>query len=81
MPTSNARNSAMLKEAATFADHLKHCEKDIRTLKNASEGTATPLSLCVRQKLESCVRPGCQDNIFCLGTKPKDGPKMPQRKA
>lgn len=38
MPTSNARNSAMLKEAATFADHLKHCEKDIRTLKNSSEG-------------------------------------------
>lgn len=41
MPTSNARNSAMLKEAATFADHLKHCEKDIRTLKNSSEGDAT----------------------------------------
>ena len=38
MPTSNARNSAMLKEAATFADHLKHCEKDIRILKNSSEG-------------------------------------------
>jgi hypothetical protein len=38
MPTSNARNCAMLKEAATFADHLKHCEKDIRNLKNASEG-------------------------------------------
>ena len=28
----------MLKEAATFADHLKHCEKDIRNLKNSSEG-------------------------------------------
>ena len=38
MPTSNARNTAMLKEAATFADHLKHCEKDIRNLKNSSEG-------------------------------------------
>lgn len=80
MPTSNARNSAMLKEAATFADHLKHCEKDIRTLKNASEGTATP-SRCVKCKKESCVRPGYQDILCCSGTTPKDGPKMPERKA
>ncbi len=51
MPTSNARNSAMLKEAATFADHLKHCEKDIRNLKNSSEGEANhlcaPIRLCL----------------------------------
>jgi hypothetical protein len=28
----------MLKEASEFAGHLKRCEKDIRTLKNATEG-------------------------------------------
>jgi len=28
----------MLKEAGEFAAHLKRCEKDIRTLKNATEG-------------------------------------------
>jgi hypothetical protein len=28
----------MLKEASEFAAHLKRCEKDIRTLKNATEG-------------------------------------------
>ena len=36
--TSNARNEHMLKEAGDFALHLKHCEKDIRGLKNATEG-------------------------------------------
>ena len=36
--TSNARNEHMLKEAGDFANHLKHCEKDIRALKNATEG-------------------------------------------
>lgn len=37
----------MLKEAATFADHLKHCEKDIRNLKNSSEGeTITRMKVC-----------------------------------
>lgn len=28
----------MLKEAGEFATHLKRCEKDIRALKNATEG-------------------------------------------
>jgi hypothetical protein len=38
--TSNARNEQMLKEAGDFANHLKHCEKSIRELKVATEGTA-----------------------------------------
>ncbi len=38
--TANARNEAMMKEAGEFAVHLKRCEKDIRTLKNATEGTS-----------------------------------------
>ena len=41
--TSNARNEHMLKEAGDFAHHLKHCEKDIRGLKNATEGGVPPL--------------------------------------
>ena len=47
--TSNARNEAMLREAGDFANHLKRCEKDIRSLKDATKGqlkllkfTATP---------------------------------------
>lgn len=36
--TPNTRNEMMLKEAGEFATHLKRCEKDIRTLKNATEG-------------------------------------------
>ena len=31
----------MLKEAGEFASHLKRCEKDIRSLKNATEGTVS----------------------------------------
>lgn len=37
--TPNTRNEMMLKEAGEFAMHLKRCEKDIRALKNATEGT------------------------------------------
>ena len=36
--TPNTRNEMMLKEAGEFAMHLKRCEKDIRALKNATEG-------------------------------------------
>lgn len=36
--TPNTRNEMMLKEAGEFANHLKRCEKDIRILKNATEG-------------------------------------------
>lgn len=36
--TSNSRNENMLREAGDFAGHLKRCEKEIRTLKNATEG-------------------------------------------
>ena len=36
--TVNLRNEAMMKEAGDFASHLRRCEKDIRTLKNATEG-------------------------------------------
>ena len=38
--TANARNEAMMREAGDFAVHLKRCEKDIRTLKNATEGAS-----------------------------------------
>lgn len=38
-PTTNARNEAMLAEAGEFANHLKRCEKDIRGLKQTTEGT------------------------------------------
>ena len=38
VPTPNARNTAMLREAADFAAALKRCEKDIRGVKNAAEG-------------------------------------------
>jgi hypothetical protein len=36
--TSNSRNELMLTDAGEFAGHLKRCEKDIRGLKNATEG-------------------------------------------
>ena len=38
LSTPNTRNEMMLKEAGEFAGHLKRCEKDIRALKNATEG-------------------------------------------
>ena len=41
--TPNTRNEMMLKEASEFAGHLKRCEKDIRALKNATEGKAVRL--------------------------------------
>ena len=37
-PTTNARNEAMLAEAGEFANHLRKCEKDIRGLKQTTEG-------------------------------------------
>ena len=40
-PTTNARNEAMLTEAGEFANHLKRCEKDIRGLKQTTEGEST----------------------------------------
>lgn len=36
--TPNYRNEIMLKEAGDFANHLKRCEKDIRAMKNITEG-------------------------------------------
>lgn len=36
--SSNARNELMLRDAGEFAGHIKRCEKDIRVLKNATEG-------------------------------------------
>jgi hypothetical protein len=41
--TPNTRNEMMLKEAGEFASHLKRCEKDIRALKNATEGAPPPI--------------------------------------
>ena len=38
--SSNARNELMLRDAGEFAGHIKKCEKDIRILKNATEGLA-----------------------------------------
>ncbi len=54
--SSNARNELMLRDAGEFAGHIKRCEKDIRILKNATEGTqldkqiaysSSPSTLCV----------------------------------
>lgn len=39
--TPNTRNEMMLKEAGEFAGHLRRMEKDIRGLKNATEGLLT----------------------------------------
>ena len=36
--TTNSRNEAMMNEAGEFASHLKRCEKDIRALKQTTEG-------------------------------------------
>lgn len=45
--TSNSRNENMLREAGDFAGHLKRCEKEIRTLKNATEGAPwAPVAQC-----------------------------------
>lgn len=44
--TSNSRNENMLREAGEFAGHLKRCEKEIRTLKNATEGAPVPNCSC-----------------------------------
>ena len=41
--TPNARNEAMTAEAGDFANHLKRCEKDIRTLRNATESECSLL--------------------------------------
>ena len=49
--TSNARNEHMLKEAGDFANHLKHCEKDIRALKNATEGGSSDTHSSVHDAL------------------------------
>jgi hypothetical protein len=43
LATPNTRNEMMLKEASEFASHLKRCEKDIRTLKNATEGAKSAI--------------------------------------
>ena len=55
LPTSNARNTSMLREAAVFADHLKHCEKDIRNLKNASEGETNYLNANSDARFDRCT--------------------------
>jgi hypothetical protein len=39
------RNELMLQEAGEFANHLKKIEKDIRGLKNATEGRAGCMAL------------------------------------
>ena len=44
-PTTNARNEAMLAEAGEFANHLRRCEKDIRGLKQTTEGVCTANSV------------------------------------
>jgi hypothetical protein len=46
----------MLKEAGEFASHLRRCEKDIRALKNATEGARAggwepARRLCARLRL------------------------------
>ena len=67
--TANLRNEAMMHEAAEFAVHLKRCEKDIRTLKNATEGGPSAVQLhlfaalritgaCDDARVHSCTPPG-----------------------
>ena len=38
----------MLREAGDFANHLKRCEKDIRSLKNATEGKLAPCAIAAQ---------------------------------
>jgi hypothetical protein len=47
--SSNARNELMLRDAGEFAGHIKRCEKDIRILKNATEGTELHKHCCILQ--------------------------------
>jgi len=49
--TVNHRNEAMMKEAGDFALSLRRCEKDIRTLKEATEGLLTTTRLVLSQPL------------------------------
>ena len=53
--TANTRNELMLREAGEFAGHLKRCEKDIRAVKVATEGTRSLSSIlvCCRVLLEN----------------------------
>lgn len=46
----------MLKEAGDFANHLKHCERDIRALKNATEGVSLRLIRNSMLSNISCIR-------------------------
>ncbi len=65
--TVNLRNEAMMKEAGDFALHLRRCEKDIRALKNATEGkavhAAAPAPLAVRLGVQT----NCRSAHPCFG--------------
>ena len=39
----------MLRDAGEFAGHIKRCEKDIRILKNATEGSQLHKHICTLQ--------------------------------
>ncbi len=56
--TPNTRNEMMLTEAGEFAAHLKRCEKDIRTLKNATEG-GCGRGCCCKSAGAGAVAGGC----------------------
>ena len=43
LPTSNARNEAMFKEASDFCVHLKTLERDLRSLHKEVEGESSQL--------------------------------------
>lgn len=51
-PTPNLRNTSMLTEAEMFSNHLKRVEKEIRTVKTATEGMLRrPFYLCLEARL------------------------------
>ena len=53
--SSNARNELMLRDAGEFAGHIKRCEKDIRILKNATEGQQSHLEFAFCYLLDACL--------------------------
>ena len=53
--SSNARNELMLRDAGEFAGHIKRCEKDIRILKNATEGQKSHLKFAFCYLLDACL--------------------------
>lgn len=65
--TVNLRNEAMMKEAGDFALHLRRCEKDIRALKNATEGKAVHAAAPAPSAVRLGVQTNCRSAHPCFG--------------